>query len=71
MWFWPTLRGQAGPAPDTDGHESEPGFDSRLELISVPADVDVKHSQLSFRNLLLIFRSIRIPFMSCYGIFAK
>ena len=50
MWIWPTLRGQAGPAPTTDGHEPGPESDPQLELIRVSesADVDVKHSNYYF-----------------------
>ena len=36
--LWPRLRG-AGPAPDFG--EREPESDRRLELISIPADIDV------------------------------
>jgi len=55
LGIWPRLRGQAGPAPGTSGHEPESESDTRLEFISGPADDNVTHPRLSFPGLCLIF----------------
>jgi hypothetical protein len=65
--MWPKLRGQAGPAPNAGDHEPEPESDTHLELLSVPADSNVKHPRLSLSNLSLTVRSFRILFMICYN----
>jgi|SRR6266853_664946 len=51
----------AGPAPGTSGHKPEPESDTRLKLISVPADANVTYPRLSFPYLFLIFLKDQDP----------